>query len=87
MFSVGRTPAQPYQTFAHGQRLEGVRIGVVREFMNKKLFTKTDEETIDIVDRTSVEHLSPPVVAALRYELRLKAPTIEAPAKSAPAAN
>jgi Asp-tRNA(Asn)/Glu-tRNA(Gln) amidotransferase A subunit family amidase len=48
-FSVGRIPAQPYQSFAHGQRLDGVRIGVVREFMDKRLFTKTDEETIDIV--------------------------------------
>ncbi len=50
-FSVGRTPAKPYETFAHGQRLDDVRIGVVREFMDKRLFTKTDEETIDIVDR------------------------------------
>jgi Asp-tRNA(Asn)/Glu-tRNA(Gln) amidotransferase A subunit family amidase len=48
-FSIGRTPGQPYQTFAHGQRLDGVRIGVVREFMDKRIFTKTDEETIDIV--------------------------------------
>jgi Asp-tRNA(Asn)/Glu-tRNA(Gln) amidotransferase A subunit family amidase len=50
-FSVGRTQAKPYETFAHEQRLDGVRIGVVREFMDKRLFTKTDEETIDIVDR------------------------------------
>jgi amidase len=50
VFSIGRTPSQPYDTFAHGQRLDGVRIGVAREFMNKRLFTKTDEETIDIVD-------------------------------------
>jgi len=50
-FSVGRVPAKPYETFAHGQRLDHVRIGVVREFMDKRLFTKTDEETIDIVDR------------------------------------
>jgi Asp-tRNA(Asn)/Glu-tRNA(Gln) amidotransferase A subunit family amidase len=50
-FSVGRVPAKSYETFAHGQRLDGVRIGVVREFMDKRLFTKTDEETIDIVDR------------------------------------
>jgi len=48
-FSIGRIPAQPYQSFAHGQRLDGVRIGVVREFMDKRIFTKTDEETIDIV--------------------------------------
>ena len=50
-FSVGRTPAQAYETFAHEQRLDGMRIGVVREYMNKELFSKTDEETIDIVDR------------------------------------
>ena len=51
VFSVGRTPSQPYQTFAHGQRLDGVRIGVVREFMDKRLFSKMDEEAIDVVDR------------------------------------
>ena len=51
VFSNGRTPAQPYQAFARGERLDNVRIGVVREFMDKRLFTKTDEETIDIVDR------------------------------------
>src|ERR1700722_199327 len=50
-FSIGRVPAQTYQTFAHGQRLDGVRIGVVREFMDKRLFSKGDEENIDIVDR------------------------------------
>jgi Asp-tRNA(Asn)/Glu-tRNA(Gln) amidotransferase A subunit family amidase len=49
-FSVGRIPAQPYETFAHGDRLDGVRIGVVREFMDKRLFTKMDEAAIDIVD-------------------------------------
>jgi Asp-tRNA(Asn)/Glu-tRNA(Gln) amidotransferase A subunit family amidase len=50
-FSVGRMPAQPYQSFAHEQRLDGVRIGVVREFMDKRLFSKTDEETIDLVSQ------------------------------------
>ena len=51
VFSVGRTPSQPYATFATTQRLEGVRIGVIREYMNKKLFAKADEESVDIVDR------------------------------------
>ena len=51
VFSVGRTPAQPYAAFAATQRLDGVRIGVLREYMNKKLFSKSDEETIDIVER------------------------------------
>lgn len=51
VFSVGRTPAQPYASFAAEKRLDGVRIGVVREYMNKTLFSKADEESIDIVDR------------------------------------
>jgi len=54
-FSVGRAPDKPYQQFAQqnsiAQPLSGVRIGVMREFMNKNLFTRADEESIDIVDR------------------------------------
>jgi amidase len=51
VFSVGRMPPKPYASFASTQRLDGVRIGVLREYMNKKLFSKADEESIDIVDR------------------------------------
>jgi amidase len=51
VFSVGRTPAKSYASFTDGKRLDGVRIGVLREYMNKKLFTVADEESIDIVDR------------------------------------
>jgi amidase len=50
-FTSGRAPAERYETFAKPGRLDGVRIGVVREFMNKTLFTASDEETIDVVDR------------------------------------
>lgn len=50
-FSIGREPAQPYVTFAKGDRLDGVRIGVVREFMDKRLFSKRDEAAIDIVNK------------------------------------
>ena len=50
-FSIGRMPTQPYESFAHQKRLDGIRIGVVREYMNKTLFTKADEQTIDIVSR------------------------------------
>jgi amidase len=50
-FSVGRTPSQPYASFAVPQRLDGVRIGIIREYMNKKLYAKADEESIDIVER------------------------------------
>jgi amidase len=51
VFSIGRMPAHPYESFARETRLDGIRIGVVREYMNKKLFTKADEQTIDIVSR------------------------------------
>jgi len=50
-FAVGRLPKDPYQTFAHPQSLKGMRIGVIREYMDKKLFSKADEESIDIIDR------------------------------------
>ena len=50
-FSVGRRPSQPYQSFAHEELLDGVRIGVVREYMDRDLFTIADAETIDIVER------------------------------------
>jgi amidase len=52
VFSVGRLPPQPYASYTRTQRLEGVTIGVMREYMDKKLFTDMDAETIDIVDRT-----------------------------------
>jgi len=50
VFGIGRKPAQPYVSFAAATRLEGVRIGVIREYMDKKLFSKADEESIDIVE-------------------------------------
>jgi amidase len=51
VFSVDRLPAQPYQSFARERSLQGIRIGVVREYMDKSLFTPADAESIDIVDR------------------------------------
>ena len=50
VFGIGRKPAQPYVSFTAATRLEGVRIGVIREYMDKKLFSKADEESIDIVE-------------------------------------
>jgi Asp-tRNA(Asn)/Glu-tRNA(Gln) amidotransferase A subunit family amidase len=50
-FSAGRRPAQAYQSFANEGRLDGVRIGVVREYMDRELFTIADAETIDITER------------------------------------
>src|SRR5687768_1194751 len=51
VFSVGRVPTQPYHSFARERSLKGIRIGVVREYMDKSLFTPADAESIDIVDR------------------------------------
>jgi Asp-tRNA(Asn)/Glu-tRNA(Gln) amidotransferase A subunit family amidase len=50
-FSVGRKPSQPYYTFANAKRLDGIRIGVVREFMDKDLFNEAAYQTIDIGDQ------------------------------------
>ena len=55
-FSAGRLPAQPYESFTKETSLAGLRIGVVREYMDKSKFTKADEENIDIVSR-AVEEL------------------------------
>ena len=41
--------------FARATRLDGVRIGVVREYMDKALFTKMDEQTIDIVSGAAAD--------------------------------
>jgi Asp-tRNA(Asn)/Glu-tRNA(Gln) amidotransferase A subunit family amidase len=50
-FGVGRKPARSYLSSAAARRLDGLRIGVIREYMAKKLFSKADDESIDIVDR------------------------------------
>ncbi|HYT54899.1 MAG TPA: amidase family protein [Verrucomicrobiae bacterium] len=49
--SVGRVPKEGYASFARATSLKGIRIGVLREYMDKRLFTQADHETIDIVDR------------------------------------
>lgn len=49
-FSVGRLPDGDYAEHARAGRLDGVRIGVVREFMDPSLFGKRDLEIIGIVD-------------------------------------
>ncbi len=50
-FSFGRLPVEPYQSFANARTLNGMRIGVIREHMDKKAFTAADAESIDIVER------------------------------------
>jgi amidase len=50
-FSIGRIPVEPYQSFASERTLNGVRIGVIREHMDKAAFNEADAETIDITER------------------------------------
>ncbi len=50
VFGVGRKPPKPYLSSAAAKRLDSVRIGVLREYMARKLFSKADEESIDIVE-------------------------------------
>jgi len=48
-FAIGRKPPS-YLKSASAQRLDGIRIGVIREYMAKKLFAKADEESVEIVE-------------------------------------
>ncbi len=51
VFNVGRMPAKPYATYAMPGSLEGLRIGVAREYMRKSLLTAADAQTVDLVSR------------------------------------
>ena len=50
-FSIGRLPSEPYRSFAGEKTLNGMRLGVIREHMDKKLFNEADAQTIDITER------------------------------------
>jgi amidase len=49
-FGAGRLPGQPYETFARGERLDGLRVGVLREYMDPSLGAEAAESTA-IVER------------------------------------
>jgi Asp-tRNA(Asn)/Glu-tRNA(Gln) amidotransferase A subunit family amidase len=49
-FATGRVPERGYSTGGK-KRLNGYRIGVIREYMDKDLFTIADSESIDIVNK------------------------------------
>ena len=51
VYSIGRMPKEGYLSFARQTSLKGVTIGVVREYMDKSLFTQADNESIDLVDK------------------------------------
>jgi len=55
-FNVGRLPAQPYESFAQAKSLVGVRLGIVREYMDRTIATKAQLDNIAIAER-AVEDL------------------------------
>ena len=50
-FSVGRIPTESFASAAIAKPLAGKRIGVLREYMNRDLFTIADAQTIDLIER------------------------------------
>jgi amidase len=51
-FAVGRTPTEPYESFTKEKSLKGVRIGVVREYMDRKVFSDpVYGPSIDLVEK------------------------------------
>ncbi len=49
--SIGREPADDYLGFAVPGRLDGLRVGVVREYMQADLFSRADEQSLELVER------------------------------------
>jgi amidase len=54
-FNVGRLPTQPYESFTHETSLQGVRIGIVREYMDRRVATKAQYQNIAIVDQAIMD--------------------------------
>jgi amidase len=54
--SARRLPPKPYHTYTDSKRLDGIRIGVMREYTHRKLFTEEDTQALDLFDR-AVEDL------------------------------
>jgi Asp-tRNA(Asn)/Glu-tRNA(Gln) amidotransferase A subunit family amidase len=50
-FSIGRGPDRPYETFAQGRSLKGVRLGVAREYMDRSAVTKASYGNIAMAER------------------------------------
>jgi Asp-tRNA(Asn)/Glu-tRNA(Gln) amidotransferase A subunit family amidase len=49
--SVGRTPQATYLSATAARSLSGLRIGVVREYLNRKLLAQADAESVDLIER------------------------------------
>jgi amidase len=49
--AIGRMPSATYLSATSARSLKGLRIGVVREYLNRKLLAKADEESVALVER------------------------------------
>src|SRR5690606_32211420 len=49
--ALGRMPPQPYAESARAERLDGVRVGVLREYMDRALLSVADEQSLDLIER------------------------------------
>ena len=49
--SARRLPPKPYHTYTDTKRLDGIRIGVMREYTHRKLFTEEDTQALDLFDK------------------------------------
>jgi amidase len=49
--SVGRTPRTSYLGVTSARSLGGLRIGVVREYLNRTLLTEADSQSVDLVEK------------------------------------
>jgi len=86
-FSVGRTPDQPYETFTHERSLKGLRIGVVREYMDPAVFSgplyaeniRLVEAAIADLKRLGAEIVEPPTDGLFTEYIRRHHPLLEAP--------
>jgi amidase len=49
-FAVGRKPDQPYETFTHAPDLTGLRIGIVREYLDRSVYGRSADQNIALVE-------------------------------------
>jgi Asp-tRNA(Asn)/Glu-tRNA(Gln) amidotransferase A subunit family amidase len=49
--AVGRTSQTPYLGATSARSLAGLRIGVVREYLNRTLLARADSESVDLIER------------------------------------
>ena len=49
--SVGRTPRTSYLEATNARSLAGLRIGVVREYLNRTLLAQADAQSVDLIER------------------------------------